>query len=579
MHKKLLLLCVFMLLAALSVSAHDTPAFSTLEHDGQTRTYTLHAPANLDASAKHPLVIVLHPASSSGKAMEAISGFDAEADAHNFFVVYPDSVGFVWDDYHSLDSKDVPKVDDLGFLKALITELAATYPIDPDQVHLVGMANGGAAALRMACDASDTFASFVIVSAQMWSYQAKHCPEVGVVKPMLFVHGMADAVYEIGGHFFSSAPESITTLDETISFWRDRYGCAAAQGVNSKTVLYEYGDCRGGGLWLYAVPNAGGAWYRGASDLVNPGGPDYTSLISAFIRGDQTWREQAVVPQITGPQRTYTLYIPPTYTGDAPVPLIVLLHGRSGTGSGMAQITQMNTIAQRDNFVVVYPDGLRNQWNYGRDWPGYGADNTVNEEVFLTRLLHSLNSTLALDSDKRYVAGFSNGGFMTQRLACTMHREFAAFASVAATAPYGLTQGCADVDDPVPLMFVHGTADAIVPWMGTPLQLKDGRTVYTTATMDNTLGFWVDHNGCSVDVETPETLPKTEAKDPTETTIFTLKACPADGPVVLYAVKEGGHRWHGTDAVIDDLALGISSPDFKASEVIWAFFQQFPLKK
>src|SRR5207253_2043704 len=145
---------------------------------------------------------------------------------------------------------------------------------------------------------------------------------------------------------------------------------------------------RGGGLTLYSVPNAGGAWYRGENDLVNPGGPDYTRLISAFILGED-WRELVVTADLTGYQRTYTLYVPPNYTGEAPVPLMMLLHGRSGTGAGMAQISDMNSIAQRENFIALYPDGLQNQWNYGRDWPFYSQVEDINDEAFFTVLLQS----------------------------------------------------------------------------------------------------------------------------------------------------------------------------------------------
>ena len=577
--KMIVSLCLLLLLTVTPFLAQDdsAPVFNTLEHDGHTRTYTLHTPANLEGNEKRPLVIVLHAASSSGKAMQAITDFDAEADANGFFVAYPDSQEVIWDDYRSLSLKDIGPVDDVGFLQALITELAKDHPIDIRKVHLVGMANGGSFALRAACEASDTFASFTIVSAQMWDYQAEHCPEVGVVKPMLFVHGMADAIYDIEGKYFPDTPQLITPLNETINFWRDRYGCAMPQDVTSETSLFEYGDCRGGGLYVYSVPKAGGAWYRGENDLVNPGGPDYTRLISAFILSDD-WREEAITPTISGYQRTFTLYVPPNYTGDTAVPLVMLLHGRSGTGAGMAQISQMNTIAQRDNFIVVYPDGLQNQWNYGRDWPFYPQTNDINDENFFSVLLQSLVQDFNLDATKRYVSGFSNGGFMTQRLACTMYDTFAAYASVGATGPYGLTQGCADINDPIPMMFIHGTDDPTVPWLGTPIKLQDGRTIYTTAPMDNTLAFWVNHNGCTADVD-DETLPKVDTIDPTETLVLTFQGCPPDAPLILYAVKEGGHRWHGTDTNLDDAGLGQSSKDFKASEVIWAFFQQFPLKK
>src|SRR5690349_18743224 len=124
-----ILLVCFFIAPSLLAQNEAAPVFNTLEHDGHTRTYTLHSPANLEGDEKRPLVIVLHPASSSGKAMQAITDFDTDADANNFFVVYPDSLESIWDDYRSLGMEDIEPVDDVGFLQALITEIAKDHPI------------------------------------------------------------------------------------------------------------------------------------------------------------------------------------------------------------------------------------------------------------------------------------------------------------------------------------------------------------------------------------------------------------------------------------------------------------------
>lgn len=304
--RSLFVLLLFVCLAP-RLLAQET-AFHTLTHEEQERTYTLHIPADLAADAAPPLVIVLHSASSSGKAVQAISGFDAEADAHGFIVAYPDALIASWDDYRSRTDVSIAAVDDVGFLKALIARLTADHSIDPAQVHLIGVGNGGTFTLRAACEAADTFASFTIVAAQMWSYQAQFCPAATVLKPLLFVHGLADASYPIDGKSFERDPHSITPLNATLEFWRERYGCGIPQGLTDVSVIFVYADCRGGGLTAYVPPFVGGGWYRGAADRLNPGGPDYTALISAFITGGD-WQTHAIRPEPGTPAaHVYALY-------------------------------------------------------------------------------------------------------------------------------------------------------------------------------------------------------------------------------------------------------------------------------
>jgi polyhydroxybutyrate depolymerase len=153
-----------------------------------------------------------------------------------------------------------------------------------------------------------------------------------------------------------------------------------------------------------------------------------------------------------------------------------------------------------------------------------------------------------------------------------MQDRFAAFASVSATGAFRLPDICAE-QDTIPAMYIHGTADNIVPWDGLSSVNDAGEEVLVSASMSQTIGFWAGHNGCGADLDIVD-IPLSTTE--TQTRILNVTDCPEDAPVVVYMVVNGGHTWHGVLGNSD--LLGLSSQDFNASEVIWEFFSQFPLQ-
>lgn len=74
-------------------------------------------------------------------------------------MVYPDGHGKSWNAGGCCPSATGDKVDDVGFVKAIISALAADACIDLDHVHASGCSNGGAMSFRLACDAADVIAA------------------------------------------------------------------------------------------------------------------------------------------------------------------------------------------------------------------------------------------------------------------------------------------------------------------------------------------------------------------------------------------------------------------------------------
>ena len=191
--------CIFfklLFVLALNLPMIAAQDVHSLQVDGTERTYELFVPSSVEDTENLSLVIILHPAASSGKAMVFLSGFNTLAEEYGFIVAYPDSNGAAWGE----DVTDASLPDDVGFISALVDNLQETYDIG--EVHLAGMGNGGLMAYRLACETPENFRSIAVVGSLMWDYHLDNCPP-NPLSPhnFLLIHGSEDPFYfEEGAH-------------------------------------------------------------------------------------------------------------------------------------------------------------------------------------------------------------------------------------------------------------------------------------------------------------------------------------------------------------------------------------------
>ncbi len=294
-------------------------------------------------------------------------------------------------------------------------------------------------------------------------------------------------------------------------------------------------------------------------------------LLSALL-GCAAWAQESVTETLLhdGLERDYYLHVPEGADGE-PWPLVVVLHGRGGDGPGMARLTDFDAIADEHGFIAVYPSGVEEQWNYLEDVLGYNLE--ADDVGFLRSLVTNLSERYSIEPTRVYVTGFSNGGFMAQRLICEAPDLFAAFASVAAAGFGGLPQVCDD-PQPVALLFIHGTSDAIIPFEGLSQQGPNGPVVVLASVAD-TLSFWSAYAGCGGEGSS-RSLPQRGLSMGTDVRVFTLSDCPEGSELELYIVRGGGHNWPGQPGKIPEQIAGAVNQDFDAGEVIWAFFERHP---
>ncbi|MEM7564278.1 MAG: PHB depolymerase family esterase [Pseudomonadota bacterium] len=269
-----------------------------------------------------------------------------------------------------------------------------------------------------------------------------------------------------------------------------------------------------------------------------------------------------------GLARSLQLYIPDSLESKEGVALVVALHGRTSNGQRMAELSELNARADENGFIVAYPDGIDNKWNYLHGIWGY--QETPNDSDFILAIIEGIKQRYPIDSSRVFATGISNGGFMVQRLACYAPQVFAGFASVAASGYAHMMETCPPSPS-VNMLYIHGTADEKVPWQGMAVKDSEGNQQSVTMSVLDSVKFWGARNRCGPNVSSKELLPA--GKSPgTHVKIFSSNDCHENAQVVLFAVIGGGHNWPGKANFIPPEVAGRVNMDIHASDVIWDFF-------
>ncbi|MEO6420891.1 MAG: PHB depolymerase family esterase [Polyangiaceae bacterium] len=238
------------------------------------RPYDLVVPTGYDAAKPTPLVIALHGYGDGNDGPQLETYFDLTplANAKTFLYVYPNAVldsakerawngtDFCCDFYHK-------GTDDVGYIRALIDDVAVHYNLDPKRVFVTGISGGGVMAHRLACDLSDKIAAVVSLSGATWNDPAKCKPTDAVA--VVEVHGDDDQVIlytgDADGMQDPSAAAPYPSAHDTVGHWATYDGCPGTLQPTSVTLDLEvkitgaetrvdrYEGCAKGAVELWTV--------------------------------------------------------------------------------------------------------------------------------------------------------------------------------------------------------------------------------------------------------------------------------------------------------------------------------------
>ncbi len=259
-----------------------------------------------------------------------------------------------------------------------------------------------------------------------------------------------------------------------------------------------------------------------------------------------------------GLSRTFLLYIPPNYDPTTPAPLVMSLHGFASTSRQQVFLTGWNALADEHGFLMIYPQGTQSpaRWNSGSF--RLGGENNADDVGFINAIIDTMADEFCLDMARIFVNGMSNGGGMSNRIACELADRVAAIGGVAGA--YSPIEGGCHPARPIPIIAFHGTDDSIVPYAG-------GSAGIILPPIEAWAADWASRNGCD---DLPESVPTNGDVSGVHYT-----GCDADADVILYTIAGGGHTWPGSTRALD-FFLGYTTQDIDASEAMWDFFSRHP---
>jgi phospholipase/carboxylesterase len=144
----------------------------------------LAVPAGVDTGRPLPLVVALHGAGSSGRAMVDLLG--TPAARAGFLLLAPDARGTTWDLIEGGFGPDVARLD------ATLREVYGQWRVDPGRTVLAGFSDGASYALSLGIGNGDRFSHLVAFSPGFMAPDGAHG------RPSVYVsHGREDPVLPI----------------------------------------------------------------------------------------------------------------------------------------------------------------------------------------------------------------------------------------------------------------------------------------------------------------------------------------------------------------------------------------------
>jgi len=263
---------------------------------------------------------------------------------------------------------------------------------------------------------------------------------------------------------------------------------------------------------------------------------------AVFVPGDN---DRTIVH--AGNVRSYRVHVPPAWTAASQAAVVFDIHGWTSNAAQQQALSGMRAMSDQQGFLVVWPQGLNNQWNAGTCCGNPGLDDVG----FLRAVVDAVAAEGNVDRRRVYATGLSNGGAMSHKLACEASDVFAAAAPMAFPLPYSNLSQCQPAR-PIPILMVMGLTDALIPYNGGSF-----------GSAPATFARWRDLHGCG---GTPDLVPHGQAYCET----FSAAMCDSGLEVGLCSIVAQAFPGQFFDGHLLYL-----NADLNLAEEAWRFLSRF----
>jgi polyhydroxybutyrate depolymerase len=244
-----------------------------------------------------------------------------------------------------------------------------------------------------------------------------------------------------------------------------------------------------------------------------------------------------------GRDRSYRLFVPPSYDGRKPLPLVLDLHGSGGSAADQAETSHFEALAAREGFLVATL-----QADDGRRWNVPVTNGRADDVRYVSDVIDHVATRACTDPGRVYATGFSGGARMTSLLACKLSERIAAIAPMSGLRWPGSCEGRA-----IPVLTLHGLADPQNTYDGHAA----GRGAEWVESVPEALAGWAKHDGCKAEPVLDD--------PPGPLSTLRYEGCQAGSEVTLIRVDGLTHQW--------------AREQVDATTVMWQFFARHSLSR
>jgi polyhydroxybutyrate depolymerase len=267
-------------------------------------------------------------------------------------------------------------------------------------------------------------------------------------------------------------------------------------------------------------------------------------------------------------RRLFHYYIPSTYDGSKPLPMLFDLHGGGSNGLAQWSSSRSDRLAEREGFIVVTPN--------------------LFPPEFVSAIIDRMKKAFNIDARRIYAMGVSMGGMGSSMLALQLSDKIAGIGVISGHMVFSrLAQNNQELPRPMPMIFFGGTKEST---RGAPFR-------NIVPSMIETAKWLAAQNQCDPEPQITEIpgspefldlddLPVWTAKEdalailkhyPTSVTRYVWSGGINGNEIVAYAVKGGGHVWPGGNQYVVETTVGPVTHLIDATQLTWEHLKKYTL--